>query len=138
MNKMGASNELSNHREQISESHQRLIEYVQKITQNFSILQDRLDKIQEQVDKIPTKIAEMSEEIDKLYTIINVNKERSLRTFEKYLCELCSNAIGQHQKDDEFEFVVCTMNMNRFPLDKDCPEFKLEDNIKEQPGNIAS
>jgi chromosome segregation ATPase len=115
MNKMGASNELSNHREQISESHQRLIEYVQKITQNFSILQDRLDKIQEQVDKIPTKIAEMSEEIDKLYTIINV-----------------------HQKDDEFEFVVCTMNMNRFPLDKDCPEFKLEDNIKEQPGNIAS
>jgi hypothetical protein len=90
------------------------------------------------VDKIPTKIAEMSEEIDKLYTIINVNKERSLRTFETYLCELCSNAIGQQQKDDEFEFVVCTMNMNKFPLDKDCPEVKLEDDIKEQPGNIAS
>jgi uncharacterized coiled-coil DUF342 family protein len=131
MNKMGASNGLSNHREQISESHQRLIEYVQKITQNFSILQDRLEKIQVEVDKIPTKIAEMSEEIDKLYTIINVNKERSLRTFDKYLCELCSNAIGQQRRDDEFEFVVCTMNMNGFPLDKNCPEFKLEDNIKE-------
>jgi septation ring formation regulator EzrA len=146
---MGTSNALSNHREQIAELHQRLIEYIQKTTQNFSILQDRFDEIQVTVDKISTQtsktndqyssrfkkietqMTQISDEIDKLYTIINVNKERSLKTFEKYLCELCSNAIGQRGKNNEYKFVICNMNMKKFPCDKKCPEFKLEEGIEE-------
>ena len=149
MNKMDASNGLSNHREQITELHQRLIEYIQKTTQNFSFLQDRLDKIQVEVDEISTrtlknndmsinrfkkidmKMTQISDEIDKLYTIINVNKERSLKTFEKYLCELCSNAIGQRGKNNDYKFVVCNMNMKKFPSNKKCPEFTLEEGIEE-------
>lgn len=149
MDEMDTSKGLSHPREQIVELHQRLIEYIKKTTYNFSILQDRLDQIQVTMDsistdtsenndnhitrfkKIETKITEISDEIDKLYTIINVNKERSLKTFEKYLCELCSNAIGQQGKDNEYEFVVCTMNMKKFPSNKKCPEFKLEEGIEE-------
>lgn len=146
---MDASNALSNHREQIAELHQRLIEYIQKTTQNFSILQDRFDTIQVEVNKISTqtsitndhyssrfknietKMTQISNEIDKLYTIINVNKERSLKTFEKYLCELCSHAIVQQGKNNEYKFVVCNMNMKKFPSDKKCPEFILEEGIEE-------
>ena len=129
-------------REQIAELHQRLIEYIQKTTQYFSILQDRLDEIQintshtndqysSRFNKIETKMTQISDELDKLYTIINVNKERSLKTFEKYLCELCSNAIGQRGKNNDYNFVVCNMNMKKFPSNKKCPEFKLEEGIEE-------
>ena len=156
MNKMDTSNVSLNHREQIAELHQRLIEYIQKTTQNFSILQDRLDRIQVNVDKISkqtsitndqyssrfkkieAKMTQISDEIDKLYTIINVNKERSLKTFEKYLCELCSNAIGQRGKNNEYKFVVCNMDMKKFPSNKKCPEFILEEGIEEESDTIAN
>ena len=90
---MEAPNKPVNYREQILELHQQLIEYVQNTNQHYSKLTDRLNTIQKKVDKLPTKpsvrtqtitsdvdrftnieakIAEMSEEINKLDTLLNV------------------------------------------------------------------
>lgn len=93
-------NELLNSREQVLEMRQRLMEYIQKTTQNFAIISDRLNKIQVKVDKPSTeisgvsgsidvdsfkkmeiKIAEMSEEINNINQTVNV-------TIKEYLQEI--------------------------------------------------
>ena len=54
-----------------------------------------------------------------------------MKVFHKYLCELCSNAIARQRGQDEFEFVVCAMNVNGFPIDRRCPEFTFEEGVVE-------
>lgn len=54
-----------------------------------------------------------------------------MKLFQKYLCELCSNAIARQRGHDEFEFVVCALTVNGFPIDGKCPEFEFEEGVVE-------
>lgn len=138
---------LMNYREQILELYKQLMEYIQKINQNHSQFNDRLNKVQDKIDDLlattmrtkdidvdrfrtmETKLAEVSEDINNLKTIINEKKGRFLNIVHQHLCELCSNAIVRHGKDDEIEFVICTRNVNGFPLERKCSEFTFDNRI---------
>jgi hypothetical protein len=52
-----------------------------------------------------------------------------MKVINRYLCELCSNAIARQRGQDEFEFVVCAAGANGFPIDKRCQQFQFEDGI---------
>ena len=54
-----------------------------------------------------------------------------MKVFQRYLCELCSNAIARQRGQDEIEFVVCAVGANGFPIDKRCQQFQIEDEIVE-------
>lgn len=54
-----------------------------------------------------------------------------MKIINRYLCELCSNAIARQRGPEEYEFVVCAMGAPGFPVDKRCPQFQFEDGIVE-------
>jgi hypothetical protein len=54
-----------------------------------------------------------------------------MKVFQRYLCELCSNAIARARGQDEVEFVVCAMNVNGFPTGSKCPQFVIEEGVIE-------
>ena len=54
-----------------------------------------------------------------------------VKVFQRYLCELCSNAIARQRGPEEIEFVVCAVGANGFPIDKRCQQFQIEDGIVE-------
>ncbi len=54
-----------------------------------------------------------------------------MKVFQRYLCELCSNAIARQRGQDEIEFVVCATGAQGFPIDRRCPQFQFEDSIVE-------
>jgi hypothetical protein len=54
-----------------------------------------------------------------------------MKVFQRYLCELCSNAIARQRSNDEVEFVVCAMGVNSFPIDRKCPQFQFEEGMVE-------
>jgi hypothetical protein len=54
-----------------------------------------------------------------------------MKIIQKYLCELCSHAIARQQGQDQYEFVVCAMNADGFPIEKQCSQFAIEDGIME-------
>ena len=54
-----------------------------------------------------------------------------MKVFQRYLCELCTNAIARQRGQDAFEFVVCAVSAKGFPTDKRCQQFQIEDMIVE-------
>jgi hypothetical protein len=54
-----------------------------------------------------------------------------MKVFQRYLCELCSNAIARQRGQDEIEFVVCATGAQSFPSDQRCPQFQFEEGIVE-------
>jgi len=95
--------------EQLVEMCQRLIEYVEKTTQNFSILNTKLNQIQAQVDalssqtsgsnshnvdsqKMEARFVELSEDVDKLNKMVN-------GTIKDYLQEIF--LFMQEQKEKQ-------------------------------------
>jgi hypothetical protein len=54
-----------------------------------------------------------------------------MKVFQRYLCELCSNAIARQRGHDEIEFVVCASGVNSFPIDRKCSQFQFEEGIIE-------
>jgi hypothetical protein len=67
-----------------------------------------------------------------MYNIIRYNqRDVSMKVFQRYLCELCSNAIARQHEQDEIEFVVCGAGANGFPIDRRCPSFQFEEGMIE-------
>jgi hypothetical protein len=54
-----------------------------------------------------------------------------MKFFQRYLCELCANAIVRAHRQDEYEFVICAQNTNGFPLSRKCSNFTLEEMMVE-------
>ena len=54
-----------------------------------------------------------------------------MKVFQRYLCELCANAIVRARGQDEYEFVICAQNTIDFPLSRKCSDFTLEEMMLE-------
>jgi len=64
-----------------------------------------------------------------LYSISYSVSDITMKVFQRYLCELCSNAIARMRGNDEVEFVVCATGASGFPSDRRCPQFQFDESI---------
>jgi TolA-binding protein len=96
----------SNSEKEIIEIRRRLIDYIQRTTENFSLMNDRLDKIQAKVEKLPDNMSSSDDagNVDRLhemeFQIAQMSKEVSdIRVTVKEVAKSQKEAVKEVVKE---------------------------------------